>query len=1251
MSVFSPHPTPHTTLLQWNSQGLRNKKDELASLIQLHSPSVIGIQETKFHASTSFSLPHFSCIRRDGHFNVTSHGGVALFIHESIPFRPLHLACELQAVAAVVQLRTPTSICCVYASRSHPLTRDTLLEIINALPPPLIIMGDFNSYNTLWGCDTTDARGRLLENALIDCRLIVLNNGTPTRISYQSESAIDLTIASPRLTPDIEWSVSASPEDSDHCPILISLLDSRPLSSERFTWNLKRANWPLYSHHAAWETLDALRALPYEQQLPRFTDLLLLISTECIPQFRLGRFFPKPYWTRALTESRLLRERLYRRYRRNRSLHNATLWKRARAQHRALLKREKRASWITFANSFTTRTPLSTVYANTRKLKGKPQRAIHILTHDNQTYSTVPAIADKLASTFSAVSRSTNYSPQFLEVKAQAERHPLDFTSSTSADYNSPFTLEELHVALSSAANTSPGPDGVHYSMLQHMPPAGNQFLLDLFESFWQNHYFPPQWRTAHVIPIPKPGKSPSHPDNYRPIALTSCLCKTLERMINNRLYEYCTMNGHFANIQCGGRRGRSTIDHLVRLETFIRRAFVRDEHVISVFFDLRKAYDTTWKYGILRDLHSIGLRGLLPLYIQQFLRDRTFRVLLNNHLSAFYPQEESVPQGAVLSVTLFTLKINQLAAQIPPDLRFHASLFVDDLQVGYRHSDLAAIHGKLQECIDAILRWTNANGFSFSSSKSKAMLFTLNPPLLSPPSLHILADPVAYVDSFRFLGLLWDRKLTFRPHVLDLIDRCKRMIQLFRSIASHEWGADQRTLLHLYKLFVRSKLDYGSIVYASACPSTLLLLDPLANDCLRLATGAFKSTPIPSLQVLAAEMPLSLRRQVLSLRYYFKLKGQLGNPAHRYVVPPVDRRLFSAKRLTPPFGIRTLCLIEDTPIPTDLLAPAFSYRLLRVTKPTWLTYSPVINLDLSRYPKVETPAQLYLHECRRILADTFSTFTKVFTDGSKGAAGVGSAACCRAATATASLPRHASIYSAELHAITLALALIRARELGSYLILTDSLSSLQSLADKHSQHPTVRKLQHDLDALFSTGRTVAFFWIPSHVGIQGNELVDRLAKAASAKPPEPIRLHYTDWFPVIREVIQQRWAADWRRHRGLLTRVRDTPGPWASNISPRRAEVVVNRLRSGHTWLTHNYLMDNAVLEPPPICPMCDSARLTVQHLLLDCDELNRARTLLLFDPRTPAHRRNLQSLLGDDVPVVRLVAYLRHIGAYDSI
>ena len=162
------------------------------------------------------------------------------------------------------------------------------------------------------------------------------------------------------------------------------------------------------------------------------------------------------------------------------------------------------------------------------------------------------------------------------------------------------------------------------------------------------------------VIPIQKPGKDHSGPNSYRPISLTSCVCKTLERMINDRLIWYLEHNNILTDIQCGFRKRKSTADHLVRLESFIRDAFLNKQEVVSIFFDLEKAYDTTWKHGILKDLFEAGLRGRMPVFISKFLENRNFRARLGSTLSDQGSKGGSSRQYFICHT--FSLKINSLA-------------------------------------------------------------------------------------------------------------------------------------------------------------------------------------------------------------------------------------------------------------------------------------------------------------------------------------------------------------------------------------------------------------------------------------------------------------------------------------------------------------------------------------------------------------------------------------------------------------
>ena len=478
-------------------------------------------------------------------------------------------------------------------------------------------------------------------------------------------------------------------------------------------------------------------------------------------------------------------------------------------------------------------------------------------------------IANTLGAAFEKSSPSNNYSKEFQSIKAQKEKQKINFKTNKNLRYNKKFTMRDLKRSLKKSNNSSPGPDQIHYEILHHLPIETLHILLDIINETWKSDTFPESWRVALIISIPKPGKDNFNPLNYRPIALTSCICKTVERMVNERLVWYLEKNGLLAKQQCGYRANRSTVDHLVRLETFIRDAFIQNQHLVAVFFDLQKAYDATWKCGILQDLYDMGLRGNLPIFIGKFLSDRTFQVHLGTILSdEIFHQEEGVPQGAILSTTLFNVKINNIVKQVDPGVE--CSLYVDDFVIMYKSPTIDAIQRKLQYTINRLEKWTLQNGFTISKNKTVDMHFCPDKKCMDPV-LKLDNDPIQFVKEAKFLGLIWDSKLTFEPHIKYLKAWCQKSLNVLKVLSRTEWGADQATLLKLYRSLVRSKLDYGCIVYGSASKTALAKLDPVHNQGLRLSLGEFRSPPVS--RELRGETISAFRRSQAKARRLFNQK------------------------------------------------------------------------------------------------------------------------------------------------------------------------------------------------------------------------------------------------------------------------------------------------------------------------------------------------------------------------------------------
>ena len=304
------------------------------------------------------------------------------------------------------------------------------------------------------------------------------------------------------------------------------------------------------------------------------------------------------------------------------------------ARTKKLFKQNKRDSWNNYVSSGNVNTPSKKVWDMIRKIAGKNvARSMHHLKDENGTLITDRVgIANTLGAAIEKSSSSNNYSKEFQSIKAQKEKQKINFKTNRNLRYNKKFTMRDLKRSLKKSNNSSPGPDQIYYAILRHLPFETLHILLDNINETWKSDTFPESWKEVLVMSIPKPGKDNFNPLNYRPIALTSCICKTVEWMVNERLVWYLEKNGLLAKQQCGYRANRSTVDHLIRLETFILDAFIQNQHLVAVFSDFRKTHDTTWKHGIQQDLHDMGLRGNFPIFIVIFLTDRTFQI----HLGKF---------------------------------------------------------------------------------------------------------------------------------------------------------------------------------------------------------------------------------------------------------------------------------------------------------------------------------------------------------------------------------------------------------------------------------------------------------------------------------------------------------------------------------------------------------------------------------------------------------------------------------------
>ena len=169
--------------------------------------------------------------------------------------------------------------------------------------------------------------------------------------------------------------------------------------------------------------------------------------------------------------------------------------------------------------------------------------------------------------------------------------------------------------------------------------------------------------------------------------------------------------------------------------------------------------------------------------------------------------QEQGVPQGNILSTTLFNVKLNDIINCL--DYKTDGSLYIDDFCICFCSKNMRTIERHLQQCLNRIEDWATRNGFKFSKSKTQCVHFCQQPKIHNDPALyiHVYGSEILVVAESKFLGVIFDRKLSFIPHIKYVKAKCLKA-NLLKVLSHTSWGADRTTLLHLYHSLIQSKLD-----------------------------------------------------------------------------------------------------------------------------------------------------------------------------------------------------------------------------------------------------------------------------------------------------------------------------------------------------------------------------------------------------------------------------------------------------------
>lgn len=324
---------------------------------------------------------------------------------------------------------------------------------------------------------------------------------------------------------------------------------------------------------------------------------------------------------------------------------------------------------------------------------------------------------------------------------------------------------------------SAPGPDGILSQIILEVREEVSGPLAQSFNKSRVEGKLPQNWKNANVNPIFKKGDK-SQPGNFRPVSLTSIICKLMESVIRNSVVKFLENNKKLSPSQHGFRNKRSCTSNLLEYLDEVFEAIDKGIPVDSVYFDLSKAFDKVNHNLLITKLQEVGIVGRLLCWIRDWLSCRRQRVVLNGETSQWAPVTSGVPQGSVLGPVLFIIYINDIGQDVSSSI----SIFADDTKL-FRRSSSQEDKTSLQEDITSLHRWSIKWGMEFNVSKCNVVHFG---PKNGQCNYTLNGCVIPKASTIRDLGVQIQADGKWETQVRSVAKKCNRLIGQIKHSFQH---------------------------------------------------------------------------------------------------------------------------------------------------------------------------------------------------------------------------------------------------------------------------------------------------------------------------------------------------------------------------------------------------------------------------------------------------------------------------------
>jgi len=773
------------------------------------------------------------------------------------------------------------------------------------------------------------------------------------------------------------------------------------------------------------------------------------------------------------------------------------------------------------------------------------------------------------------------------------------------------------------------------------------------------------------VIFIYKQGKDKKSAFSYRPISLLPCIGKLMEKVLGSRVRDYIEKKALLSPSQYGFRQHISSIDALLTAtdymleHSFPEKKGETKKHppkypTLMASLDFSKAYDRVWSEGLIwKLLNQYKIKGEMACWLADFIENRTARARYLHVYSEDKNLLTGLPQGSVLAPLLFILFINDLLTQLPKDT---VVAFADDCNLIIREKTQKACTRQMNRSLKIAHDWAAKWRMLFNEQKTQLKIFTGkneknidrtnkggNRVTFGGKTIKLQSKD----ETLKMLGVYFDQKLNFRKHHQILAARARKKLSRIKHTTSafHGMGLDLRKMI--VEMVILPTALYAAAVTAIAPNSSLKPLESLQYAAAR---WALESPPGVAQIALEAELHWMPIRQAMSWKEGIQFLRLLTSPMRTSSEPWIEtRRSWDQETRSPkqwPARAKTLLtemhkhgFCRKIPEFCQILSPTELNAEWEKTPPRIIVHVPKLTPPTKR-EMVRDPKPWAAHYETEIRSQKATTI--IYTDGSElesGAAGYGLAIHShnRPPELLPYPKGTASNNEMEIEAIATALKLITARALKNTLIVTDSQIALKAASKPIKNGPIAKcaiALQNalrDMDAAL----TPIIMWVPSHLGIEGNENADKTAlKAAKtsqrnlSRTPLPKPLTKLAGKKHLKSILSVKVQNNWEsaangRHLHCIMPLRIKP---RRSTLPRWKQRVLNRLRLGSAAL--NVHLSKIGVHHTEMCESCDEPE-TVEHYLLHCSKYSAHRQKML---------QNLQKIhweanLGTRRPTLRIL------------